>query len=64
MSGFFLKHGVLVIDYIQRIIRNIVRPHRSNSVAYCYRWSSVVCLLLTFVSHEKVGEPIEMLFGG
>ena len=34
--------------------------------AYCYRWSSVVCLSVslsvTIVSHEKTDEPIEMPF--
>jgi len=36
-------------------------------VAYCYRWSSVVCLSVhrsvTIVSPAKLAEPIEMPFG-
>jgi len=31
--------------------------------AYCYTWNSVVNLLITFVSHAKMAEPIEMPFG-
>jgi len=41
------------------------------NAAYCYRWSSVVCLsvclsvcvLVTFVSRVKTDECIQMLFG-
>ena len=31
--------------------------------AYCYRWSSVVCLSVTIVSPAKMAEPIKMMFG-
>jgi len=31
--------------------------------AYCYQWSSVVCLSVTVVSPAKMAEPIDMPFG-
>jgi len=45
------------------IIKQYHQSQYYADVAFCYRWSSMVCRSVMIVSPPKMDEPIEMPFG-